>query len=112
MPDPAYPAVLGRKLANLCITLNEHPCIRFQVTSAYSKEMANSLHQTLMQFKRANPKFWCQVPHTLSFSFYPPTHTPSHTLSYPFIPSHTLTHTHTHSHTQGDDKHKDHERTQ
>lgn len=60
LPDSAYPSVLGRKLANLCITLNEHPCIRYQQSSAYSREIANALHQTLMQFKRANTKFWCQ----------------------------------------------------
>jgi hypothetical protein len=28
LPYPAFPTVLGRKLANLCITLNELPCIR------------------------------------------------------------------------------------
>lgn len=59
MPDPAYPALLGRKLANLCITLNEHPCIRYQQSSGCAKEMASTLHQTLMAYKRANPKFWC-----------------------------------------------------
>ena len=31
LPDPDYPVLLGKRLANLCITLNEHPCIRFQV---------------------------------------------------------------------------------
>lgn len=29
--DADCPALLGKKLAHFCITLNEHPCIRFQV---------------------------------------------------------------------------------
>ena len=33
LPDPDYPSLLGKKIANVCITLNEHPCIRFQVYS-------------------------------------------------------------------------------
>lgn len=55
LPDPAYPALLGRKLATLCITLNEHPCIRYQASSAAAREIATSLHQTLVLYKRANP---------------------------------------------------------
>ena len=59
LPDPAYPNVLGKKLANLCITLNEHPCIRFQGNSPFAREMATALHQNLLQYKRSNPSFWC-----------------------------------------------------
>jgi hypothetical protein len=35
LPDPDYPVLLGKKIANVCITLNEHPCIRFQVCILY-----------------------------------------------------------------------------
>lgn len=57
--DPRHPAVLGRKLANLCITLNEHPHIRYQGSSKFSREIATTLNQTLVAFRSANPKFWC-----------------------------------------------------
>lgn len=57
LSDPDYPTVLGRKLATLCITLNEHPCIRFQGSSPYCREIATVLHQTLLHFKRSNPDF-------------------------------------------------------
>jgi syntaxin-binding protein 1 len=58
-PDNSYPALLGRRLANLCITLNEHPCIRYQGSSQFSRDIATALHQTLQQYKRNNPAFWC-----------------------------------------------------
>eukprot|EP01039_Chlorochromonas_danica_P009995 gene9995-11054_t len=58
-PDHSYPAWLGRKLANVCITLNEHPCIRYQGSSPFSRDVATALHQTLTAYKRANPTFWC-----------------------------------------------------
>lgn len=58
LPDPNYPAILGRKLATVCITLNEHPCIRYQGSSPYCKEIATILHETLLKFKRANPDFF------------------------------------------------------
>lgn len=57
LPDPNYPAILGRKLATLCITLNEHPCIRFQASSPYCREIATVLHETLLKFKNSNPDF-------------------------------------------------------
>jgi syntaxin-binding protein 1 len=59
LPDPAYPTVIGRKLTNLCITLNEHPCIRFQASSTYAREIATALNQGLLSYKRANPTFLC-----------------------------------------------------
>lgn len=57
-PDHSFPATLGRRLANLCVTLNEHPCIRYQGSSQFSRDIATSLHQTLTAYKRANPTFW------------------------------------------------------
>ena len=57
LPDPDYPTILGQKLATLCITLNEHPCIRFQASSPYCREIATVLHQQLLQYKRSNPDF-------------------------------------------------------
>ena len=56
--DTSYPAFLGKRLASLCITLNEHPSIRFQGSSPYAREIATSLHQTILQYKRANNTFW------------------------------------------------------
>lgn len=53
-----FPSLLGRRLANVCIALNEHPSIRYQGSSPYAKEIATSLHQTILQYKRANPSFW------------------------------------------------------
>lgn len=59
LPDPEYPALIGRKLATLCITLNEHPNIRYQNSSRYAKDIAESLHQTLLAYKRSNKNHWC-----------------------------------------------------
>mmetsp|Transcript_16566 Transcript_16566/g.28042 ORF Transcript_16566/g.28042 Transcript_16566/m.28042 type:complete len:620 (+) Transcript_16566:138-1997(+) len=56
--DLSYPARLGKKLANLCTSLNEHPSIRFQGSSAFAREIATSLHQNILQYKRSNPTFW------------------------------------------------------
>jgi syntaxin-binding protein 1 len=56
--DASFPSALGKRLANLCITLNEHPSIRYQGSSAYAREIATSLHQTILQYKRSNPTFW------------------------------------------------------
>jgi syntaxin-binding protein 1 len=58
LPDPMLPSVFGRKLANVCITLNEHPNIRYQASSNYAREVAMSLQQTLMEYKRLNPAYW------------------------------------------------------
>jgi syntaxin-binding protein 1 len=59
LPDPAYAGVVGKRLVNLCISLNEHPCIRYQGNSAFAREVATALHQGLLQFKRTNSAFWC-----------------------------------------------------
>ena len=52
LPDPDYPALLGRKLATVCITLNEYPCIRFQSSSPYCREIATTLNYILLRYKR------------------------------------------------------------
>ena len=54
-PDPTVAPMVGKKLATLCISLNEHPCIRYQATSRYCKAIAETLHSTLVAYKRANP---------------------------------------------------------
>lgn len=56
--DPQFTSLLGRKLASVCISLNEHPSIRYQGSSPYAKEIATSLHQTILSYKRNNPSFW------------------------------------------------------
>lgn len=55
-PDPTLPQVIGKKLATLCLTLGEHPSIRYQGTSRYAKAIAENLQQTLVAYKRANPQ--------------------------------------------------------
>lgn len=59
IPDPDFPALIGRKLATLCISLNEHPVIRYQSSSAYAREMAQSMNETLTAYKSKNKKWWC-----------------------------------------------------
>ncbi|KAJ1390645.1 Sec1-like protein, partial [Ochromonadaceae sp. CCMP2298] len=56
--DAGYTSMLGKKLATLCITLNEHPSIRYQGSSTYAQEIATALNQTILQHKRSNPTFW------------------------------------------------------
>ena len=57
--DATFPAYLGKKIANLCITLNEHPCIRYFGSSPFARDIATSLQQSLMQYKRTNTAHWC-----------------------------------------------------
>lgn len=59
LPDPDFPALVGHKLATLCISLNEHPVVRFQSASVYAREMAQALSNTLAAYKSKNPKWWC-----------------------------------------------------
>lgn len=54
-PDPTLAPMVGKKLATLCISLNEHPSIRYQGTSRYAKAIAETVHATLVAYKRANP---------------------------------------------------------
>jgi syntaxin-binding protein 1 len=57
--DASYPAYIGKRLVNLCISLNEHPCIRFQSSSTFAQQVATALHQGLLQYKRVNNTWWC-----------------------------------------------------
>lgn len=57
-PNAGFPAELGRRLANFCITLNEYPSIRYQGTSPVAREIANTINQAITQYKRSNPQFW------------------------------------------------------
>lgn len=59
LPDPDFPVVLGRKLANVCIALNEHPSIRYQGSSRFVSEIATAVQQTILQYKKSNPNFVC-----------------------------------------------------
>ena len=56
-PDADYPAIMGQKLATLCITLNEYPCIRYQGSSPFCRAIATVVHQMLTQYKRSNTDF-------------------------------------------------------
>jgi hypothetical protein len=56
--DMACPGTLARKLATLCITLNEQPSIRFMGSSRFAQEIATVLNRILTDYKRANPSFW------------------------------------------------------
>lgn len=58
LPDHTLATVLGKKLANMCINLNEHPNIRYQGSSAHAREIAFATQQSLMEYKRANPSHW------------------------------------------------------
>ena len=40
--DPQCPLVIGQKLATLCITLNEFPSIKYQISSPYAQTIANT----------------------------------------------------------------------
>lgn len=58
-PDSLCPSIMARKLATLCITLNEYPSIRYQGSSRYAQETATVLNRLLTDFKRANSgSFW------------------------------------------------------
>jgi syntaxin-binding protein 1 len=58
-PNTNYPEYLGKKLAHFCITMNEHPCIRYQGSSSLSRDIAQHLHTTITTFKRNNNDWWC-----------------------------------------------------
>ncbi len=55
--DAAFPIAMAKKLATLCITLNEYPNIRFQKSSVIATNIANKLNSILQDYKRVNPKF-------------------------------------------------------
>lgn len=56
-PDTSFSTLMGRKLATLCITLNEYPNIRYQTSSAFSRTIATTVHQILTDYKKNNPAF-------------------------------------------------------
>eukprot|EP00605_Chrysophyceae_sp_TOSAG23-4_P001159 GSChrysophyteH1.ASY1.ANO1.1266.1 assembled CDS len=55
-PDAKLPKEIARKLATACITMNEHPCIRYQESSPLAKQIAVELNDHLKAYRRANPK--------------------------------------------------------
>lgn len=58
-PDASHAAYLAHKLATLCISLNEHPSIRYQASSIFARDIAQLLHEAISEFKSANPGFVC-----------------------------------------------------
>lgn len=56
--DPTCPRQIGQKLATLCITLNEYPSIKYQLSSPYATEIANTVLNILDNFKNTNHNFW------------------------------------------------------
>jgi len=56
VPDMSVAHVIGKKLANVCICLNEHPTIRYQGSSNFAKEIASSMNSTIVAYKKANDK--------------------------------------------------------
>lgn len=57
-PDTTYAALIGRKLATVCISLNEYPCIRYQGSSRFAIEIAKVCNSILDAFSKANTSFW------------------------------------------------------
>ncbi len=54
-PDPMLSNIVARKLSTMCISLNEHPNIRYQGSSKFCKAVALGVHEYIKAFKRANP---------------------------------------------------------
>lgn len=59
VPDPTLANIIGKKLANVCISLNEQPTIRYQGNSNFCRDIANSMNTTIQAYKRANTSFFC-----------------------------------------------------
>ena len=57
-PDPNFAFFIAGKLTTLCITMNEHPIIKFQVNSTFAKTIAVFLQQNMIQYKEKNRSFW------------------------------------------------------
>lgn len=55
--DASYPAEIGRRLATVCITLNEHPNIRYQASSQFAHAIADTVHRYIQDYKRDNSTF-------------------------------------------------------
>ena len=58
-PDSTHSSYLARKLATLCISLNEFPSIRYQFSSPVARDIALILNDMLTEFKTSNPAFVC-----------------------------------------------------
>ena len=56
-PDSKHAAYLARKLATLCVSLGEHPSIRYQQGSPFARDVAAILNDMLTEFKSSNPAF-------------------------------------------------------
>lgn len=56
--DPLCSRVIAEKVATLCITLNEFPSVRYQLTSPFATDIATTVVKILTDFKRANPAYW------------------------------------------------------
>jgi hypothetical protein len=55
-PDPMLSNIIARKLSTMCISLNEHPSIRYQGNSKFAKAVAMGVHEYIKAYKRVNPK--------------------------------------------------------
>lgn len=56
-PDTSFSTLIGRKLATLCITLNEYPNIRYQSSSTFARTIATTVYQVLTEYKKSNNSF-------------------------------------------------------
>lgn len=57
-PDPNFADRVAAKLTTLCITLNEHPIIKYQSGPSFPKLLAVLLQQNLIEYRAKNPSFW------------------------------------------------------
>ena len=55
-PNPMLTNIISRKLSTMCISLNEHPAIRYQGNSKFAKAVAQGVHEYIKAFKLANKK--------------------------------------------------------
>ena len=55
-PSPMLRNIIARKLSTMCISLNEHPAIRYQGNSIHAKAIAQGVNEYIKAYKRANPK--------------------------------------------------------
>ena len=55
-PDTHLQQLIASKLTTFCISLNEHPSIRYQANSKVSANIAKAVDENLKAYRRANPK--------------------------------------------------------
>jgi len=55
-PDTHLQQLIAKKLTTVCISLNEHPSIRYQAGSKIAQNIAHALDENLKAYRRANPK--------------------------------------------------------